>query len=325
MSFRELTAEEEARLPEYRDKWLAIGTNTDPTDDVKAVEAIKLMYQDAGKTEPPEENIFLLNSPVECSRAAAYIEAVWHYLPDSAKPNLAENLPRIVAEGFEVEEKHKKHYREVYGRSIDLFTYGQHNAAWLAFYSFFKEVRGEEGIASLEGFKATAMELNWILPFEEHCFASRKPTTLKFDPEGRLHNEHGPSFAFADGFKAYDWHGTRIPEEWIEDKPPSAQDLLQWQNTEQRLAGCELLGWVNILKELDAKLIAAHEDPEIGTLYDAELPDQGTQRFLKVQCGTGREFAVLVPSDIDDPQEANASTYGIRGEEAKKWRVGLRT
>ena len=47
-----LTAAQEAKLPEYRDKWLAIGLSCEPLDFEKAKAAVALAYK-AAKLPPP--------------------------------------------------------------------------------------------------------------------------------------------------------------------------------------------------------------------------------------------------------------------------------
>ena len=84
-----------------------------------------------------------------------------------------------------------------------------------------------------------------------------------------------------------------IPGEWVTGQKPKAREALNWPNLEQRRAACEIVGWAQILTELDAKVIDQDEDPEIGTLLECVLPDAGKELFLRVRCGTGREFALI--------------------------------
>ena len=58
----------------------------------------------------------------------------------------------------------------------------------------------------------------------------------------------------------------------------------------------------------------ARLDPTVGELLDARMPDGGTLRFLRVRCGTGREFALSVPPTMRTAREANAWTYGLTQE-----------
>jgi hypothetical protein len=150
------------------------------------------------------------------------------------------------------------------------------------------------------------------------CIVSDFPTVLKMDDQNRAHGQDGPSHRWADGFELYHWHGVRIPNEWI--KTPghlTAKMAITWQNIEQRRAACEILGWVKVLDELGAKVVDEDADPEIGTLLEVVLPDAGKEKFLRVQCGTGRTFALPVPPEMKTAMEANAWTYGLNLDEFK--------
>ncbi len=131
------------------------------------------------------------------------------------------------------------------------------------------------------------------------------------DDQGRFHHETGPSISYKGGLNLYHWHGVRIPREWITTKPPSPKEALSWKNMEQRWAACEIIGWKNIICELDAKVINENPDPEIGTLLEVGIPNFGRNRFLRVRCGTGREFVLAVPPTMRTARQANAWTWGL--------------
>ena len=98
----------------------------------------------------------------------------------------------------------------------------------------------------------------------------------------------------------------------------TASVALTCENIEQRRAACEIIGWNKILDELDARVIDEDGDPEIGTLIEVDLPDSGKERFLRVTCGTGRQFAIPVPRDCGDTAiAANSWTYGLTQHEYK--------
>ena len=90
----------------------------------------------------------------------------------------------------------------------------------------------------------------------------------------------------------------------------TAKIALGQENTEKRRAACEIVGWAKILKDLNAKTINV-DAPQIGTLVEVDLPDSGKEKFLRVMCGTGREFAIPVPREIETALQANLWTYGI--------------
>src|SRR5579863_9081396 len=58
----QLTADQESRLAEFRDKWIAIGLSTEPADRPRAEAAIRTMYRSAGLSEP--QKIVWCGSPL---------------------------------------------------------------------------------------------------------------------------------------------------------------------------------------------------------------------------------------------------------------------
>ena len=140
-----------------------------------------------------------------------------------------------------------------------------------------------------------------------------KPT-LRIEGDGisrRLHCENGAAFV-SDVEDLYFWHGTMIPAEWITDRASlTPQVALTWENIEQRRAAIEIVGWDAILDRLNGRVIDADDDPEVGTLIEADIPDVGRERFLRVRCGTGRSFALPVPPNMRTALEAQAWTWGV--------------
>jgi hypothetical protein len=146
----------------------------------------------------------------------------------------------------------------------------------------------------------------------EFCMVSDFPEVLKVDAENRPHCETGPSHRWRDGWSLYHWHGVRIPGDWIENRASlTPEKALTWANVEQRRAACEILGWSAILAALDAREIDRDEDPQIGTLIEVDLPGAGREKFLRVRCGTGRDFALPVPPAMKTALQANAWTFGF--------------
>ena len=83
-----------------------------------------------------------------------------------------------------------------------------------------------------------------------------------------------------------------------------------------------MLGWDRILDVLNAVVINKDNDPEIGELVSVNIPDIGDEKFLRVRCGTGRNFALPVPPDMKTALEANAWTWGL---EPNEYRPEIRT
>jgi hypothetical protein len=277
-----LTPEQEALMPVYRDRWLEIGLSTAPTDKDKIPSAVAAVYTNAGR-EPPKE--------------IAYVPS-----PNAALDLLEQRgISRTAA--------------------FESFAWNNHDAGSLGHYDFFLTVVGLKNMETIKPLLEIAKLCGWVAYFDTLCVVQERPTLLKFDDARLLHCEDGPAIQYSDGYSVYIWHGTTIPQDWVEDHPPSASEALQWPNMEQRLAACQIVGWANILKELNAKTIDRDDDPMIGELLEAHIPDVGTERFLRVLCGTGREFALQVPPDINTALEANAWTYDIDGDTLRKLEV----
>ena len=170
----------------------------------------------------------------------------------------------------------------------------------------------------LNAWGAIAQSCCWWAPWEGICIISDRPRLVKFDDQKRLHNENDMAVKFSDDWGVYVWHGVSVPETWITEKSKlTSSEVLKVSNVEQRRAGCEIIGWSKILKQLNAKTIQKDDDPQIGELLEVDLPGSGKEKFLKVECGTGRTFALPVPPDMKTALQANAWTYNLKDFEYK--------
>ena len=183
--------------------------------------------------------------------------------------------------------------------------------------SFFRDVCGWKDLIleKFEVLETLVKSCGWTWWHKNVLAISDRPRVINRDDQNRLHCETGPSISYPDGWSLYHWHGVSIPAEWVTGKKPTASEALKWENMEQRRAACEIVGWASILRELKAKVINADADPEIGTLVECDLPDAGKERFLRVQCGTGREFALCVPPTMKTAREANSWTYSLPAQD----------
>jgi len=282
---KELTKVQQDQIPVYRDKWLDIGLSTTRIDRDKAIESVKKAYKLVGLKEPTK--FHFVDSP---TAAIKYIQSI-----DSS---------------LSVDD--------ILGSTI----YGAHDAGWLSFYEYFKEVCDINDCNKLDGLFELAKNVGWTNVYEDLVVFQEKPIAIRFDDQKRLHCETGPAVGYADGFGFYSWHGVVIPAEWITKRSElSPKTALSWTNIEQRRAACEIVTWARILRELNAKIIDEDADPMIGTLVEVTLPDLGKEKFLKVLCGTGREFAIPVPPEMKTALDANAWTFDLDGNTLRKLEV----
>jgi hypothetical protein len=198
-----------------------------------------------------------------------------------------------------------------------LYNEGASNISWAGFtswVSYFRDVCGweDEVLGKFEVTEALVKSCGWTWWHKNVLAISDRPKSIHRDEEGRLHCEGGPSIEYRDGWALYHWHGVSIPREWVTGQPPNANEALKWPNIEQRRAAVEIVGWSNVLRELKPKTIDRDSDPEVGELIEVNLPDSEAERFLVVQCGTGRKgITIPVPREMKTALQAGAWTYGL--------------
>lgn len=201
----------------------------------------------------------------------------------------------------------------------DVFFWGSFEAYWISFYDFFQgRVINDPAVDYLA---TIASNCGPMACFESHVFVSERPSDMLRDDRGDLHSEEGPAMSWSDGTAHYYWHGTSIPAEWIEEKDKLDPKLaLTHENTELRRCVGEILGWGRVLDLLNPTIIDVDDDPMVGTLMEVELEGRN-ERFIQVRCGTGRDFTLPVPPDMETALEANAWTYGLDKDELRKYEV----
>ena len=194
------------------------------------------------------------------------------------------------------------------------FLWGSQDLYWIAYYRFAQKVGcvfAENDAKRLGIMEDISTQCEWWWPFDGVVFASQRPK-VHWDGEGRMHREDGLAVEYKGGYGLAFWRGVCIPQEWISGGPPEADKIMAIPNTEQRRVACEMRGWQNVIPTLpDAKLIDKNPNPQIGELWQANLPDHGRECFLIVKCGTGRTFGMPVGPTFRTAREANAATYGI--------------
>ena len=173
----------------------------------------------------------------------------------------------------------------------------------VAYVSFFREVCKLRLVPQIEkaaeAYAETAQSACWWWPHRDFVMVCERPTEIHRDAAGRLHSETGAAIAWPDGWGVYVVHGTSVPSEWVTQRTNlDPKTALTWPNIEQRRAAAELIGWEKVLAHVNALVIDANANPQIGTLLQADLPDAPGEKFLKVQCATGRNFCLPVPKEM---------------------------
>src|SRR5438128_1640882 len=132
-----LTSADLALLPVVRDEWLDVGLRTGPADRERALEGVRLAYRAVGLREPGI--VIWLNSPLAGSIATAMLAQVGDQVGDQVWAQVGEALYYSAG-------------------------YGQHDAAWLAFYDTFGRM-GLPCVDRLNGLMLVARSAGWWVPF----------------------------------------------------------------------------------------------------------------------------------------------------------------
>jgi hypothetical protein len=347
-----LTEAQAARVVTWRAEWLAHGCNTAPADRPRAQAAITAMYEVIGEKPP----VFLwFDSPMAAALAAGLLKSVSEKKPLKAEldsqldSQLYSQLGSQLYSQLYYSQLGSQLYSQLdsqldsqLGSQLVSQLYSQLYSqlrsharsavnvrmatgwwiGWVAFYTYLQDVLGLEADAEttrrLGIWKDYLQSGFWFMPYQGMCFCSERPSAIHWDERARLHHPSEAALQFRDGYRMFMWHGTNVPEPWI--TAPDKLDVtaaLNWQNIEQRRAAAEIIGWKRILDTLPHRIIDADKDPYIGTLMEVDLPDSPKEKFLRVRCGTGRDFVLPVDPKSKTALEANARTYRLKPNEYK--------
>jgi len=254
-------------------------------------------------------------------------DSVWASVADSVAASVADSVADSVAAsvrasvGASVADSVGASVADSVWASVRASVFGQHEASWLAFYRFFRDECGlVNHTAKLHGLWELSQSCGWILPFSDVCFASERHDVCTLDNRGVIHNETGPAIHYADGFSVYAWHGTRIPQHWIEGRATlDPAEVIRAENVEQRAAGAAIIGWPRMVSVLKRKIVDGDPDSDIGALIELTLPGLSEPgRFLQAVCPRNGTIVEGVPrqSDVDGLPITTAIA-------AQAWRDGI--
>lgn len=222
-------------------------------------------------------------------------------------PELKKIVDKAMKESFEW-SKIAQSARNAVSDSV----YGQHDASWLSFYDYFREVCGlVEETKKLQGLWEVAKSANWWLPHQNICWVSERHNTIKRDEDGRLHCEDGPALTYPDGSSMWSIHEVRVDEQII--MRPETQTIEQIEkevDEEKRRVRIERFGWTRYLTQSNAEIIDSRVNDVDGTeerLF--KLPD-GSLRLLCACKSTARVYAVGVDRTITKCEQAQAWMAG---------------
>jgi hypothetical protein len=334
-----LTATQEAAMSGWVAKWTAIGLSTERANRATFESAAAECYR-AARLAPPKRVVWTtsplavaLGGPIAAYLLRANVLAkVRANVRDNVSDNVLANVLANVSANVSanVRANVSANVRDKVLANWSRYMGGQF---WVgdwwgspAVVSFFTEVCGlslpPDISRAAQAYADTCASACWWWPHKDFILVSERPFKILRDASGRLHSLDGKAIEWLDGFGVSAIHGTVVPDEWTANRagldPATA---LTWPNIEQRRAAAEIVGWDRVLSSLSPRVIDEDHDPTIGSLLEVDLPDAPGERFLRVQCGTGRTFVLPVGREHSTALAANAWTFDIDPSEIRSMEV----
>lgn len=329
----ELTEEQKAMFPVWVDKYTKIGLSCEPADKERAERGIRSHYTVA-ELEQPRVIVWAAH-PMVTVAAGPIASEVLDVIRDRQTTYPQERLHALIQEavvdnfGSEVEVVvdavlqgmgYTPDAEAPLEITVDKLREGIRNnwhqvlggAWWISYVAWATYVRDVLGVEVPIGPREdTDTSCGWWWPHTEFVVVTDRPAYLHRDANGQLHSAAGPAIAWRNGRGMYFWHGTGVPEEWVEHPDQMNPEIaLNHPNIEQRRCAAEIMGWDRVLGSLNPIVVDTDPDPQIGVLLEATIGED-RERFLRVVCGTGRTFVLPVPPDMPTALAANAWTYNI--------------
>ena len=281
-----LTPEQEARTPEYVEKWTKIGLQTGEADFDKCRELIGETYTSQGLDAPKRVITIRGGSAVSIAVMSQLLMNYEEEGKDVTDPSIITD-EAILAETAEIVAKFndpdQKNPFDLSSR-ISEQIFGCQEAPWLAYYNFFEEVCDTQ-IKIADPIMEYSKYSGWWAPYDNIAIVGDFPLYIKFEDEKRqgedffrLNCENGAAIEYGDGFCVYVIGGTRVPK-WIAEFDPETVDskkILAIDNAEHRMIAIKKMGVERMLEH--GKVIDIDEKEQGGPykLVDMSSIIEGT-------------------------------------------------
>lgn len=288
-----LTPKQEAKIPEYLEKFRAIGLNTSPCDRPAAEAAIRRMAKYLKQKKPV---FFWYDSPVQAAIASGILETTGIDALKAAPTNL---LPLA------------KTYTKFINQASS-GSYGSFEAYWVSYYSFIVNELDVEHDDLTDIVTDVVSNTGFYIPYDGCYLMSERPVEISFNEQNQLHNEHKPALLYKDNTGVFAINGTRLPMTVLNKKnsPEIAEVVMKISNVTARVIAQRFVGMDKFLSVLKPKVIDKSKTEAGLALIEFSL--EGTkQRALKmVNPSTGEIHVEFVSPKAKTVTEADAFRQG---------------
>jgi len=338
-----LTDEQIARFPEFVDRWIKVGLNTERADRSATEAAAVDAYREGGGLTRPDwiiwcdsplslcladvalknKNLTSVRESVGATVVTSVRDSVWDSVRESVWDSVRESVGATVVTSVRasvwasVRESVWDGVRESVWDSVVTSVrdtvwdsvFGQHEAGWLSFYSYFLDVCNLRDCKRLSPLMRIAESSGWWIPRRNVVLFSERPIRCEVNARKVLHSDGKMAIEYSDGFGVYANDGVRLPAEIgkikIVDWKP--EWVLSQENQEIKRVlleniPSERLANVLQLKSLD-KFRSARSEYELVEAQNNPYPSR--YRALRFTCpSTGRPYLVRVQPDVDTAEAA---------------------
>lgn len=225
----ELTLEQNALIPVYRDKWRAIALSTEPINRHKAIEAIEAAYATMGERKP---KVLFFDSPYAALKSFITSPREWQWqLPNPLVRQLGKQLnPQLSSQlkdqlsnqlwgqlysqlsrlVYPLREQLRTHLKQPIDSCIEP-TLWACSASWFDFcISVLNCVHEPEQWQAFESLAKNCGLIFFLQKYEAEleqiektCLVCDRPLKVSFDNQPCLHGAIEPVVQFADGYSLY--------------------------------------------------------------------------------------------------------------------------
>ncbi len=167
---------------------------------------------------------------------------------------------------------------------------------------------------AVAGLWEIAKNADWIIPHEDVCWLSERPSLIQCDATGRLHSAQGPALAYRDGWTLHAWKGINVPS-WIIERPDTIDVRAISAATDPQVRRCMIDVFTPARFIADGGAYRVSQD-ETGVLWRQRWRWEAWAAVEVVNGtpepdGTYKHHFLQVPATVRTAREAVAWTYGL--------------
>lgn len=233
-----LTPEQEAKFPEYVNKWVSIGTNTDRLDFDTTLEIVNDFRELIGKSRVP---LMIVDNPIEAWVCCCLLKQ------DVKHDDLREEMTQVF-------NGNPKKY--LIPTAVTPYQNGSFFAHIFSFYDYMLTELDLDIDPELENkyrkWERTA-QIGCIYPMEDITIVCEKPTEIHLNENNQLHRDGGPALVYAGlgDFKIYSLNNVTVPE-YLAVTPAEELDITLYNKEQNADVKAEFVRKVGIERFLES-------------------------------------------------------------------------